>query len=145
MRGNFSKGIITTIICVLLCSSTIFYGLSSPQFSIFPRVLVTDASAQTTADSETDTGTTADSETDTGTTADSETDTGTTADSETDTGTTADSETDTGTTQTLTDLNNPPEANAAADPPQVDEGESVSLNGGGSSDPDNDILSFSWK
>src|SRR5215211_1487415 len=135
MRGNFSKGIITTIICVLLCSSTIFYGLSSPQFSIFPRVLVTDASAQTTADSETDTGTTADSETDTGTT----------ADSETDTGTTADSETDTGTTQTLTDLNNPPEANAAADPPQVDEGESVSLNGGGSSDPDNDILSFSWK
>jgi hypothetical protein len=99
MRRKYSKGIIITIICVLLCSSSLFYGLSSARFSNFPPALVIDASAQTTTESET--------ETDTAPTTESET--------ETDTAPTTESETETDTaptTESETDLNNAPEASS---------------------------------
>src|SRR5919106_6486514 len=56
MRRNYSKGIIiTAIICILLCSSSIFSCLYFTQFSIFLPALISDASAQTDTQSESDT------------------------------------------------------------------------------------------
>lgn len=40
--------------------------------------------------------------------------------------------------------NNPPVANAGADQGPIDSGQTVTLDGAGSSDPDNDTLSYTW-
>src|ERR687892_510293 len=127
MRRNYSKGIIiTAIICILLCSSSIFSGLYFTQFSIFLPALITDASAQTDTQSESDTT----SPPTTDTQSESDTTSPPTTDTQSESDTTSPPTTD---TQSLTDVNNPPEANVGANPSQVNEGEMVQLNGGGSS------------
>jgi hypothetical protein len=119
MHRNYSKGIIITIICVLLFSSSLFYGLSSARFSNFPPALVIYASAQTNTESETETDTpppTTESETETDTpppTTESETET----------------DTPPPTTESETDLNNAPEASSTNEvqeqPPAIADSELV--------------------
>src|SRR5215211_7976357 len=136
-------GLVLGLIFILICSSSppIFYGLfysPSSSSSIFPLSYTIEASAQ--EDTETPSGQTEDTETPSGQTEDTETPSGQTEDTGTDTDTAA-----TELTEDAAVENQPPIADAGPDQ-TVEPGDTVTLDGTGSSDPDPDgtITSYSW-
>ena len=119
--------ITTPMICVLLCSSTILSGLSS-QSSILARDLATDAYAQEEVDVDTGTENTDTPQQEGGSETQTEPD-----------------ESDQPDQPQAQPDNTPPQADASG-PQEVNEGsQNVQLSGLGSSDVDNNILSFSWR